>query len=99
MGKTSSTLFAAAIVLFVLTRCYIAFVLTPWITDVTLYFDYSARVIDRNRTPYRDFAIEYPPVAWWSICAAANRRASADVRPLFAGQRVDPPRLPSGVSA
>ncbi len=68
-SKTSSKLFAAAIVLFVVTRCYIAFVLTPWITDVTLYFDYSARVIDRNRTPYRDFAIEYPPMAWWSICA------------------------------
>ena len=68
-GQTSSALFAVAIALFVVTRCYIAFVLNPRITDITLYFDYSVRAIDRHEEPYRDFAIEYPPVAWWSICA------------------------------
>ena len=68
-AKTSSALLAIAIVLFVVTRFYIAFVLNPRITDITLYFDYSTRAIDRNKEPYRDFSVEYPPVAWWSMCA------------------------------
>jgi hypothetical protein len=68
MSKAPTMLLLAAIALFLLTRFYIAFILTPWITDVTLYFDYSVRAIDRHKTPYRDFAIEYPPVAWWSMC-------------------------------
>ncbi len=69
MGQSSSTLFAIAIALFVVTRCYITFYLNPLITDITLYFDYSVRAIDRQKEPYRDFAVEYPPAAWWSICA------------------------------
>ena len=68
-GKTSSTLLVVAILLFVVTRCYMAFILNPRITDITLYFDYAARAIDRHETPYRDYAIEYPPVAWWTIAA------------------------------
>ena len=68
MGKTSARLFVAAIVLFVATRCYVAFVMNPAITDITLYFEYSSRAIDRQKEPYRDFAVEYPPVAWWSMC-------------------------------
>jgi len=67
MGRTSTRLFAAAILLFIVTRCYIAFVLDPRLTDVTLYFDYAARAIDREKKPYSDYAIEYPPVAWWSM--------------------------------
>ena len=67
MGRTSKRLFAAAILLFIVTRCYIAFVLNPKTTDITLYFDYAARTIDREEKPYCDYAIEYPPVAWWSM--------------------------------
>jgi hypothetical protein len=69
MGRTSAKLLTIAILLFIITRCYIAFVLDPRITDITLYFGYAAKTIDRNREPYRDFSIEYPPVAWWSIAA------------------------------
>jgi hypothetical protein len=68
-GRPSATLFTITILIFVVTRCYIAFVQNPRITDITLYFEYSTRAIDRHKEPYRDFAVEYPPVAWWSMCA------------------------------
>ncbi len=88
MGKTSARLFAAAIVLFVLARCYVAFVMRPPITDVTLYFEYSSRAIDRHQEPYRDFTVEYPPIAWWGMC----------VPRLFDDRRVTPTPH-SGVNA
>lgn len=65
--RLPSALLVVAILLFVVTRCYIAFGLKPAITDITLYFEYSSRAVDRNKEPYRDFAVEYPPVAWWAI--------------------------------
>ena len=58
-----------AILLFAVSRCYIALVLDPPITDKTLYFEYASRALDRHKTPYSGFEVEYPPVAWWSICA------------------------------
>jgi hypothetical protein len=34
-------------------------------TDVELYFKYAVRGVDFHEVPYRDFEIEYPPVAYW----------------------------------
>ncbi len=60
--------FWAAVLLFVATRCYLLFAFQPLHSDVhNVYFEYSGRVIDFADTPYRDFNIEYPPLAWWTI--------------------------------
>lgn len=31
--------------------------------DVTIYFAYASRIVIRGDVPYRDFAVEYPPLA------------------------------------
>jgi protein O-mannosyl-transferase len=64
---TSSALLGLAVALFIVTRCYIAFIHDPKITDITLYFKYASSSVDHQKTPYRDFAIEYPPLSWWSM--------------------------------
>jgi protein O-mannosyl-transferase len=66
-AASSSALLAVAILLFVVTRCYIALVLDPQITDIGLYRDYATKTVDQGATPYRDFEVEYPPVSFWSI--------------------------------
>jgi protein O-mannosyl-transferase len=78
----SSTLLGLAVLLFIVTRCFIAFVLDPTITDViSPYYEYATSVVDRQQTPYRDFTVEYPPVSWWSIAGPRlldGRRLSQD---------------------
>ena len=64
------TAIIVAIVLFVLTRAYILFELTPLVTDVPdAYFGHAAWVFDAHRVPYqkppKGVEIEYPPLAWW----------------------------------
>lgn len=66
------TAIGVAIVLFVLTRAYILFQLTPLVSDVpTTYFSHAALAFDAHCVPYQNppegFAIEYPPLAWWVI--------------------------------
>ena len=36
-------------------------------TDVELYFKYAVRGVDFHEVPYRDFDIEYPPLAYWFV--------------------------------
>jgi hypothetical protein len=50
---------------FVLSRLYLLLLFMPHFSDLQVYFDYAVRGVDLQQTPYRDFAIEYPPVAYW----------------------------------
>ncbi|MDA1163109.1 MAG: hypothetical protein O3B13_08405 [Planctomycetota bacterium] len=52
-------------VVFVLSRLYLLLLFMPQFSDLQVYFDYAVRGVDLQQTPYRDFAIEYPPVAYW----------------------------------
>jgi hypothetical protein len=55
-----------ALVLFVVTRGYILFLLEPLVTDVpNSYFEHAAYAADLHAVPYRDYSVEYPPLAWW----------------------------------
>ncbi len=60
----------AAIIIFVLSRAYILFLLKPLGSDAfNGYFPDASGVVDRHEVPYATLQIEYPPVAWWVICA------------------------------
>jgi hypothetical protein len=54
----------AAVILFAISRI-LAFA-GPWpdLSDTKLYGDYAIRGVDQGQVAYRDFAIEYPPLAW-----------------------------------
>ena len=68
-GQLSWILIAVAIALFVLTRSYILLEFEPQFTDVPLYFKYAATAIDLHQIPYQEnLEVEYPPLAWWTIC-------------------------------
>jgi hypothetical protein len=70
MGKISVALIALGISLFVFTRLSILFELKPRISDMRNYFIYAAKANDFHEIPYqKDFEIEYPPLAWWTIRA------------------------------
>lgn len=62
------------------------------LSDTALYFQYAAMAVDRGMTPYEgSFAIEYPPLAWWTIVTPRlldSRRVTAargpgDLWPLY----------------
>src|SRR5688572_16041194 len=59
-----------AIVLFVVVRAYILIGLEPQASDASVYFSNVVRALDFGETPYADFPIEFPPVAWWTMAAA-----------------------------
>ena len=68
-GQKPMITIIVALVLFVLTRAYILFGLTPLVTDVpNSYFEHAAIVVDMGAVPYKDVKIEYPPLAWWITC-------------------------------
>jgi hypothetical protein len=60
-----------AVALFAVTRIFVLVFLEPKMSDVgEVYFDYAARAIDFQQTPYQgELAIEYPPLGWWTIAA------------------------------
>ena len=60
-----------AVALFAATRFFVLIFLVPQMSDVgEVYFDYAARAIDFQQTPYQgELAIEYPPLSWWTIAA------------------------------
>ncbi len=37
----------------------------PGRSDIELYFRYAVQGVDQHQVPYRDFDVEYPPVAYW----------------------------------
>jgi hypothetical protein len=51
------------LLVFALTRIYLALFFEPQLTDLRVYFNYAVQGVDLKRTAYKDFAIEYPPVA------------------------------------
>jgi len=53
--------------LFLSSRLYILVDYEPTATDVILYVEYALKGVDYQEVAYRDFRIEYPPVAWWVI--------------------------------
>jgi hypothetical protein len=74
---------AAAAVLFVVSRI-IAFA-SPWpgLSDAKLYCDYALRGVDFGQVAYRDFTIEYPPLAWGLIALPrllASERCSPEMQ-------------------
>ena len=56
----------AIFILFVATRTFLLAVYKPSGTDLTVYHGYVSRAAT-GEVPYRDFAIEYPPLAWWTM--------------------------------
>jgi hypothetical protein len=60
-----------SVALFAATRIFVLVFLEPQMSDVgEVYFDYAARAIDFQQTPYQgELAIEYPPLGWWTIAA------------------------------
>src|SRR6185437_15749145 len=74
-------LLLGSLVLFVATR--VALLASPWphLSDVPRYCDYALRGVDQGEVPYRDFVIEYPPLAWDLIAIPrwlASERCPAD---------------------
>ncbi len=71
IGPAALTVTGVAIVLFIVSRGYILAVLEPRLSDIRdIYFTKAARAIDLHQTPYSTgFTVEYPPLAWWTICA------------------------------
>ena len=51
----------------VISRAAILCSVDPDETDVELYFRYAVQGVDDHQVPYRDFDVEYPPVAYWFI--------------------------------
>ena len=62
---------AAVILLYALTRLLILALYQPAGTDVLLYYEYVTRAA-AGQTPYRDLAIEYPPLSWWTMALPAT---------------------------
>jgi len=63
-------LFWTAVVLLVLTRLFLLLAFRPDSSDARgLYFEFAAKGVDLGQTPYKDFMVEYPPVAWWAVAA------------------------------
>ena len=75
-----------AVALFAVTRVFVLIFLAPQMSDVgEVYFDYAARAVDSQQTPYQgELAIEYPPLGWWTIAAPR----------LINPQRITNPRDP-----
>jgi len=58
--------FAAAALIFVVTRLLAGASVQRPVTDLKRYFSYA---VQGGLTPYQDFAMEYPPLAYWAIAA------------------------------
>jgi len=58
----------AAVLTFVVTRIYLYGFMIAGVSDVTVYFPYAVMGVDGEMLPYRDIKVEYPPVAYWTLC-------------------------------
>ncbi len=96
-GKSPLSLLLAAVALFAISRGYILGVLEPRLSDIRdVYFTKVARAVDLQQTPYQSgFLVEYPPVAWWTMCVPrlVDRRRindpknGAEVVPVYESYR------------
>ena len=50
-------------ILYVATRVALVFLLPLYISDISIYVGYAARVLSEGKIPYRDWDFEYPPLA------------------------------------
>jgi hypothetical protein len=74
----------SAIAVFVATRIYLYGFMIAGISDVTVYFPYAVQGVDGGLLPYQDIKVEYPPVAFWTICLPrllSDWRLTADELP------------------
>jgi hypothetical protein len=81
--RSQRRLLMAAAALFVFTR--ILLFVSPWpgLSDANLYFDYALRGVDFGQVAYRDFTIEYPPLAWGLVALPrllATQRCSPETQ-------------------
>jgi hypothetical protein len=65
--RSMALVFLGLALLFVLSRGYIIVGLQPHRTDIVDYFYKAISAADLRQVPYKDFLLEYPPVAWWTI--------------------------------
>ncbi len=86
-------LLAVAAGLFVISR--IIMLVSPWpgLSDANLYCDYALCGVDFGQVAYRDFTIEYPPLAWGLIALprllATERRSTETPAEALADCRND----------
>jgi hypothetical protein len=50
-------------ILYVATRVALVFLLPLYISDVSIYTCYAAKILNDHQVPYRDWNFEYPPLA------------------------------------
>src|SRR5580704_4840744 len=50
-----------------ISRLTIVFFMPAISSDAHLYLTYAVQGVDLGQVPYRDFHVEYPPVAYWSV--------------------------------
>jgi hypothetical protein len=50
-------------ILYVATRVALVFLLPLYISDVSIYTGYAAKILNDHQVPYRDWNFEYPPLA------------------------------------
>ena len=59
------SLLALVLLVFIATRVWLLLGLEVHGQDTKLYGRMAREWVDAGRVPYRDFGVEYPPVAWW----------------------------------
>jgi hypothetical protein len=57
-----------ALAAFLASRAYLLLELQPRISDIHYYWTRTVLYLVEGRMPYRDFPVDYPPLAWWAIC-------------------------------
>jgi hypothetical protein len=77
----------AAVAAFVASRAFLAWGFTPIHPDSQAYFERAANGVDLGLTPYRDFTVEYPPLAYWCIALPRWLAGSHYPRGLLASGR------------
>jgi 4-amino-4-deoxy-L-arabinose transferase-like glycosyltransferase len=82
--RAQRRLLAAAVALFVISRIIVFASPWPSLSDASLYGEYALRGIDFGQVAYRDFPIEYPPLAW-GLMALPRLLATEKCSPAMQG--------------
>lgn len=75
-ASTGRRWLVASMALFVISRLILLVDPWPHVTDVHLYFDYAREAAESGMVPYRDFTVEYPPLAWHLIALTERLTSS-----------------------
>jgi hypothetical protein len=90
--KVTALAFLAIALMFLVSRGYILMGLQPQPTDLgSIYFTNAVKAVDLRQVPYKDFLVEYPPVAWWTIylprlvhaCWITHENGAGQVVPVY----------------